>query len=38
MNRKEEIEVRKAELRTEINEAESEEKVQELEKEVDALN
>ena len=29
MNRKEEIEVRKAELRTEINEAESEEKVQE---------
>lgn len=38
MNRKEEIEVRKAELRTEISEAESEEKVQELEKEVDALN
>ena len=38
MNRKEEIEVRKAELKTEISEAKSVEEVQELEKEVDALN
>lgn len=38
MTRKEEIEVRKNEIKTEIRNAESEEQLQELENEVDALN
>ena len=38
MTRKEEIEVRKNEIKTEIRNAKSEEQLQELENEVDALN